>query len=130
MPAGDRTGPWGLGPRTGRGLGYCSGFQAPGFMFPGPGLGFGRGFGYGRGRGRGMGLGSGRGFWRPRFGGFYGYPYSAMAPFPYGPPDNPFSRGDEEAVLAGQAEAMEAGLRQIRERLEELNKLKKAKEEK
>lgn len=83
MPAGDRTGPRGLGPRTGRGLGYCSEFRAPGFMFPGPGLGFGRGFGFGRGLGRGMGLGRGRGFWRPRFRGFYGYPYSAMAPFAY-----------------------------------------------
>jgi hypothetical protein len=81
MPAGDRTGPWGLGSRTGRGLGYCSGFRAPGFMFPGPGLGFGRGFGSGRGFGRGMGRG--RGFWHPQFGGFWGYPYSTMAPFPY-----------------------------------------------
>jgi hypothetical protein len=77
MPAGDRTGPWGLGPRTGRGLGYCSGYPAPGFMYPGPGMGFGRGFG------RGMRMGRGRGFWRPRIGGFYGSPYSAMAPFPY-----------------------------------------------
>ncbi|NPA39927.1 MAG: DUF5320 domain-containing protein, partial [Thermodesulfobacteria bacterium] len=25
MPWGDRTGPLGMGPRTGRGLGYCSG---------------------------------------------------------------------------------------------------------
>jgi len=130
MPAGDRTGPWGLGPGTGRGLGYCSGFQAPGFMFPGPGLGFGRGFGLGRGFGRGMGLGRGRGYWRPRFGVFYSYPYSGMAPFPSGAPVYPFSREDEEAVLAGQTEALEAELRQIRERLEELKKLKKAKEEK
>jgi hypothetical protein len=30
-----------------------------------------------------MRMGRGRGFWRPRFGGFYGFPYSAMAPFPY-----------------------------------------------
>jgi hypothetical protein len=83
MPAGDRTGPWGLGPRTGRGLGYCSGYQAPGFMFPGPGLGFGRGFGFRGGFGRGMGLGRGRGFWRPGFGRFRGYPYGPTAPFPY-----------------------------------------------
>lgn len=83
MPAGDRTGPWGLGPRTGRGLGYCSGYPTPGFMYPGPGMGLGRGFGFGRGFGRGMRMGRGRGFWRPRFGGFYGFPYSAMAPFPY-----------------------------------------------
>jgi len=129
MPAGDRTGPWGFGPGTGRGLGYCSGFQAPGFMFSGPGPGFGRGFGLGRGFGRGMGLGRGRGFWRSRFGGYFGYPYSAMAPVPFGPPVYPVSREDEEAVLAGRAEALEAELGQIQERLGELKKMKKAKEE-
>ena len=32
MPGGDRTGPWGMGPRTGRGAGYCSGYRVPGFM--------------------------------------------------------------------------------------------------
>ena len=40
MPRGDRTGPLGRGPMTGRGLGYCAGYDAPGFMF---GRGFGRG---------------------------------------------------------------------------------------
>jgi hypothetical protein len=83
MPAGDRTGPWGLGPRTGRGLGYCSGYRAPGFMYTGRGFGFGPGFGLGRGFGRGMGLRHGRGFWRPRFGRFLGYPYYPMTPFLY-----------------------------------------------
>lgn len=32
MPWGDRTGPWGLGPMTGRRAGYCAGFPVPGFM--------------------------------------------------------------------------------------------------
>lgn len=32
MPGGDRTGPWGLGPRTGRRAGFCSGYRMPGFM--------------------------------------------------------------------------------------------------
>ena len=45
MPRGDRTGPLGLGSRTGRGFGYCAGYAAPGFFTPG--------FGGGRGRGRG-----------------------------------------------------------------------------
>jgi hypothetical protein len=53
MPAGDRTGPDGAGPVTGRGLGYCTGHAAPGYAHPGPGRGFGRGWGRGRGRGRG-----------------------------------------------------------------------------
>ena len=40
------------------------------------------------------------------------------------------SQEDEETVLVGQAEALEAELRQIQARLEELKKLNKAKEEK
>ena len=66
MPGGDRTGPDGRGRLTGRGLGYCAGYESPGFM-RGPPMGIppeetdptywpigfrGRGFGRGRGRGR------------------------------------------------------------------------------
>lgn len=54
MPWGDGTGPWGLGPRTGRGFGYCAGYPHPGFVVPFPRGGrwfwWGRGF-WGRGRG-------------------------------------------------------------------------------
>ncbi len=50
MPFGDRTGPLGLGPMTGRAMGYCAGYAVPGFMNPWPGFGRGRGF-WGRGRG-------------------------------------------------------------------------------
>ena len=46
MPGGDRTGPMGTGPRTGRGGGYCGGRGMPG----GDDRGFGGG-GTGRGRG-------------------------------------------------------------------------------
>lgn len=49
MPRGDRTGPSGMGPMTGRALGYCNNFAGPGFekMTPrGMGRHFGnRGFG-------------------------------------------------------------------------------------
>jgi len=65
MPAGDRTGPEGGGPRTGRNMGYCSGFDAPGRASTG------RGRGQGRGRGLGVGRGRGRGF---RFSSEYGGP--------------------------------------------------------
>lgn len=41
MPMLDRTGPRGQGPRTGRGLGWCS---------PGYGRGYGRGWGWGWGQ--------------------------------------------------------------------------------
>ncbi|MGB9005437.1 MAG: DUF5320 domain-containing protein [Candidatus Aminicenantales bacterium] len=87
MPAGDRTGPWGFGPRTGRGMGYCAGYPAPGYMHPGPRFGFGRGFGrgLGRGLGRGFGPGRGRGLWNPWFGRLRGFPYFPAAPYPYSP---------------------------------------------
>jgi hypothetical protein len=45
MPQGDRTGPNGAGPMTGRAMGFCAGFNSPGFM----NSGFGRGLGRGRG---------------------------------------------------------------------------------
>jgi len=32
MPFGDRTGPEGKGPRTGRRAGYCSGYKMPGHL--------------------------------------------------------------------------------------------------
>ena len=55
MPGGDRTGPMGMGPMTGRAAGFCAGFGAPGFASGGPGLGRGWGRGFGRGWGRGYG---------------------------------------------------------------------------
>ena len=65
MPGGDRTGPMGAGAMTGRGAGFCAGYNTPGYMNPGAGrgAGFGRGGGgFGRGFGHG---GGGRGYrWR------------------------------------------------------------------
>lgn len=63
MPNGNGMGPNGMGPRTGRGAGYCNGIvPTPGFGRGGRGFsgGFGGGFGRGRGPGRGYGLGYGR----------------------------------------------------------------------
>jgi hypothetical protein len=31
MPGGDRTGPRGMGPMTGKGAGYCTGYDIPGW---------------------------------------------------------------------------------------------------
>ncbi len=53
MPRGDRTGPRGLGPMTGRTVGYCAGYSVPGFMNPIGGYGRGLGKRWGRGFGRG-----------------------------------------------------------------------------
>jgi len=46
MPQGDRTGPNGAGPMTGRAMGFCAGNNSPGFMNSGRGRGMGRGRGF------------------------------------------------------------------------------------
>ena len=61
MPRGDRTGPLGQGPMTGRGLGDCSGYERSGWFGGGFGRGFGAGRGFRRGYGRGFGFGWGAG---------------------------------------------------------------------
>jgi hypothetical protein len=53
MPGGDGTGPMGMGSRTGRGMGFCNGYNSPGF---------GRRF-FRRGFGGGFGRGMRRMFW-------------------------------------------------------------------
>jgi len=111
MPSGDRTGPMGQGPVTGRGLGFCSGYDSPGYT-KGFGAGMGRGFGFGRGRG--FGRGQGRGFgWGRNFGAPYpGYPYPGQA----------LSKDDEIKMLKLQAEALARSQKEIEDRLSELEK--------
>lgn len=76
MPRGDRTGPDGFGPRSGRGLGFCNGYDSPGYT-----KGSGRGMGnpWGRAFGRAFGRGFGRGF-RGRAWGPYYDDYNAARP--------------------------------------------------
>jgi len=118
MPRGDRTGPAGQGPRTGRGMGYCSGYATPGYMNPGPGMGMGRGMGGGRGGGgrgwRNMYYATGlagwaRAGWAPAWG------QAPVAPFGFAPP-----AGDEAELLTAQAEYFERALSEIKARLTEL----------
>lgn len=72
MPGGDRTGPLGYGPRTGRGAGYCAGYDAPGYANPWSAGGF-RWPGRGGGRGhRNMYYATGLPFWAR--GGAVNYP--------------------------------------------------------
>lgn len=114
MPFGDRTGPAGLGPRTGRGLGFCSGFPVPGFTNR-PGWGF-----FGRGGGRG---------WRNWFyaTGLTGWQRATLG-WPWwgaGTPAAPFSREAELESLKQQAGFLESALENIRKRVAELeSKLK------
>ena len=51
MPRGDRTGPRGIGPMTGRRLSFCVGSDRPGFDTEPRNLGIGFGHGFGRGNG-------------------------------------------------------------------------------
>ena len=117
MPGGDRTGPMGMGPMTGRGAGYCTGHGMPGYAVPSAGYGF----GMGRGRGRGMGMrGGGRG-WRNIFyaSGLPGWARYGAAPV------NPsrFSAPDpeaEKAMLAEHAELLRSELESIKKRIDEI----------
>ncbi|MBN2508808.1 MAG: DUF5320 domain-containing protein [Spirochaetales bacterium] len=70
---GNRMGPDEMGPKTGRGMGYCNGNDQPGFMSDATPMGMRRGFGAFRGRGfAGRGFG-GRGF------GYRAYGYAPSA---------------------------------------------------
>lgn len=117
MPGGDRTGPLGRGPMTGRGAGYCAGYGVPGFSNPGYGMGGavyeGRG-----GRGR-----------RNRFfaTGIPGWQHSAGNPIPgrmafFGQPATP---QDELEVFKEQAQYLEKGLKELQTRMEALASEKK-----
>ena len=127
MPRGDGTGPWGLGPMTGRGLGYCAGFPVPGYLNPGPGFGA-RWWGWpGRGRGRGMG------WWRygraPWVAAPVAWPYAtpgAVAyPFYYGG-----AAGTEEEALRREAETLKEEKEAIQDRLDEIESYLRARRSK
>jgi len=114
MPGGDRTGPLGQGPMTGRGAGFCAGSQAPGFAIP-RGIGYGRGIGLGRSVGRGFGRGyrgRGRGFW-----------WRDYSPEPYYVPAP--SIEEEKTYLENTVKGLEEEINAIRERIKELSKEKK-----
>jgi len=125
MPAGDGTGPMGMGPMTGRGAGYCAGYDAPGYGNPWPRMGMGwrrgRGGGWGRGWGRGRGWGYGYYTGQP-FPARYGYAPPAAAPrFGYAPYGAP-STEEEVAYLRTQAEWLRDTLEAITGRIEELER--------
>ena len=103
MPRGDGTGPMGSGSMTGRGAGFCAGFNTPGFSNTVPGRG-GRGFGRGRGRCIGSGMGRRNG---------WGNAQSAYAPAPY-------QQADEVSVLKNQAKYFGEALQSINDRINEL----------
>ncbi len=123
MPFGDGTGPWGMGPMTGRAAGYCAGYPVPGYMNPVPGRGW---WWFGRGRGRGWRhwyYATGLPGWvraaygMPAFGGWVNpwvYPYMS------GP-----SAQDEAEILKEQAEFLKQQLEDIQGRISEIEKAQK-----
>ncbi|MFO7370953.1 MAG: DUF5320 domain-containing protein, partial [Bacteroidales bacterium] len=116
------TGPVGQGPRTGRSLGLCSGYDSPGFT-KGFGMGMGRGFGSGRGSGRGFGrgFGQGQGFARGRGPG-HGMGRMSWNSDSVNPWPQSMSREDEIAMLKSQAEALNLSQADIARRIDELEK--------
>jgi hypothetical protein len=115
MPRGNRTGPMGMGPMTGRGAGYCAGFGAHGFMNPMTGRGAGLGFGRGRcGRGVGFGVG-GRG-WRHWF-------YATDLPgwMRFGGQSLAANPEAEKQNLKAQADFLQSELDRIKTRLNEMD---------
>lgn len=109
MPWGDRTGPLGLGPMTGRGAGYCAGFGMPGYAnavgrF---GAGFRRGFG-----------GRGRGFrnW------FYATGLPIWMRTGWTAPQYQYSEDDEKSFLKQQVDFLNKTIDNLNKRLAELEK--------
>ncbi|MBC7234537.1 MAG: DUF5320 domain-containing protein [Chloroflexi bacterium] len=118
MPFGDRTGPWGLGPMTGRAAGYCAGYPVPGYMNPVPGRGwwFGRG-GWGRGwRHRHWYYATGLPGWVRA-----GY-VPAWGPAPVGPYPAPMTPEQEAAFLEQQATWLREQLQALEERIAALKR--------
>ena len=107
MPGFDGTGPWGAGPMTGGGRGFCNrawrGTYGPGYRgWYGSGRGW---YGWGRGYGRGWG-------WR------------AYGPGPYGLYG--MSPAEEAEMLKAEAEDMKRALDEISKRIEELEREQQA----
>ncbi len=105
MPRGDGRGPAGCGPRTGRGLGYCAGYDSPGFTKPGPG----------NGRGFRKNVGPGR---RMRRGFNSGNVHAQDAPN-YNP-QTEYTKDDEINELKNYAKDMKRELNAVIDRIEEL----------
>lgn len=107
MPMGNGMGPNGMGPRTGRGAGYCNGNNAPGAYNRG-----GRGAGMGRGAGFRGGFGGGAGYGNRGFGRNAGYAGNDFAA----------NQALSEDLLREEAEFLEARLNAVREQLKNTEK--------
>ena len=105
MARGDGTGPNGMGPMSGRGMGFCAGYVQPGFADGG----FVGARGPGRGRGRGMGMGMGMG-WRN---GWAGRGAAAAVPQPMTAEAHMAMLRNQAAYLAEQLDAVKGRIEQL-----------------
>ena len=112
MPRGDRTGPQGMGPRTGRAAGYCAGYDVSGYDNPVPGPGYGRGMAWGRG-GRGRG---------------WGYAWQAQPAPAFAPAAPPPATGEEKMFLEQEVAGLRAQLTYLEERLKGLEPTREGEE--
>ncbi|HPX26899.1 MAG TPA: DUF5320 domain-containing protein [Treponemataceae bacterium] len=118
MPRGDRTGPAGMGPMTGRGAGFCAGYGNAGYMNPEGTYNGGRGLGRSLGRGgRGFGGGLGRGLGRGFAGGFAGGFMQNAAMYQ----GMQKTEEDEKYELNARSHSISIELELIQKRLAELN---------
>lgn len=114
MPRGDKTGPTGMGPMTGRAAGRCAGIDTPEV----DNSAFGRGRGMGRGRGRaagGCGRGLGRGMGRAAGGFGRGFRNQFLATTAGSAPEV-----NEKQVLTNQTKMLQAQIDAIRKRITEI----------
>jgi len=136
MPRGDRTGPLGFGPMTGRGAGFCAGYDTPGYLnaYGGrSGAGFGRGMGYnafrpmpgmgGRGRGR-MNM-----YYATGIPGWARYGYAPITQ-PYIPPASKPSPDEEMEYLKELAVNLKSQMEWVEERIKAIKSEIKTKNEK
>ena len=124
MPGGDRTGPIGAGPMTGRGAGYCTGSPTPGFMN--------RGFGGGGGFGRGFGRGGARG-WRNQYyaTGLTGWQRAGIGRPGFAGGSHPMAAQNADVEIESlqqQAAVLGDQLEAIKERIDQLSTKKSSKE--
>ena len=121
MPREDKTGPWGEGPRTGRGAGYCNGYDQPGYA----NSPYGQGMGMRRRNRRGGGFGPARGMGRGRFGRFQGSTQQfGDQEFPgqsFGPPNEILQAANQE--LQSRVRDLEHALTKIRNQLSRQSKV-------
>ena len=112
MPRGDRTGPSGGGPMTGRGAGFCTGNNQPGYAS----YSFGRGFSGGQ-SGRGFGRGMGRGFFSRRG--------NTQQDNYYPEQERPLSEEEVFNNLKNQRQYLEGSITNIDEQIKNLKKTSK-----